>query len=228
MHAGHYRSSIIACLLAIASSILPARADDRIRPYEANAFYWQYRGEPILLIGASDYHNIFQRPDLVEHLDLMQSIGGNYVRNTMASREIKPGHNDRWPYRIVRRTDDPLINVYDLNQWDDEYWRRFSRMLEETAARGIIVEVELWERHDCYRTRDQAGWLRHPYNPDNNVNYTAEESGLPTGEWTTDPGHPLFATVPRLQNNTLVLRYQEAFIDKVLSCTLPYDHVLGL
>jgi hypothetical protein len=202
-------------------------ADDfRIRPYSGNPFYWQVQGRPILLLGASDYHNIFQRPDLVEHLDLMQSAGGNYVRNTMASREIRPDHNDLWPYRIVRHTNDPLINVYDLDQWDEEYWRRFSRMLEETAARNMIVEVELWERHDAYRTRDQAGWLRHPFNPDNNVNYTAEESRLPTGEWTTDPGHPLFATVPRLQNNTLVLRYQEAFIEKVLSYTLQYDHVL--
>ncbi len=84
----------------------------------------------------------------------------------------------------------------------------------------------MWERHDCYRTRDQAGWLRHPLNPDNNVNYTVEESGLPTGEWTTDPGHPLFATMPRLRNNTLVLGYQQAFIDKVLSYTRRYGHVL--
>lgn len=68
--------------------------------------------------------------------------------------------------------------------------------------------------------------MRHPYNPDNNVNYTSEQSGLPTGEWTTDPGHPLSATVPRLRNNRLVLRYQKAFIDKVLSCMLQYGHVL--
>jgi hypothetical protein len=217
---------VLAALVCCGHAATWADDTNRIQPYSANPFYWQYKGRPMLLLGASDYHNIFQRPDLVEHLDLIQSVGGNYVRNTMASREIRPGHNDLWPYRIVRRTDDPLINVYDLDQWDEEYWRRFSRMLEETAARSIIVEVELWERHDCYRTRDQAGWLRHPFNPDNNVNFTAEESGLPTGEWTTDPGHPLFTTVPRLENNTLVLRYQEAFIDKVLSYTLRYEHVL--
>ena len=205
-----------------------ADESDRIRPYEANPHYWQYKGRPVLLLGGSDDDNLFQWPAkrLTAQLDTLVACGGNYVRNTMASREIKPGHNDLWPYRIVKRTDDLLINVYDLDQWNEEYWRRFSRMLEETAARDIIVEVELWERHDCYRTRDQAGWLRHPFNPDNNVNYTAEESGLPTGEWTTDPGHPLFATVPRLDNNTVVLRYQEAFIDKVLSYTLRYDHIL--
>jgi hypothetical protein len=202
---------------------------DAIRVYRENPYYFQYRGEPVLLLGATDYHNLFQRPYLAEHLDLMQSYGGNYVRNTMASREITADHRDLWPYRTVETTDDPLINIYDLDRWNNEYWRRFSHMLEETYKRGIIVEIEFWERHDTYRTRDQAGWLRHPYNPDNNINFTAEESGLPTGEWH-DPwnhrGHPFFNSVPRLQNNRLVLKYQKAFIDKLLSYTVNYDHIL--
>ena len=202
---------------------------DAIRVWSENPYYFQYRGEPVLLLGASDYHNIFQRPDLVEHLDRMQSAGGNYVRNTMASREILADHNDLWPYHIVEGTNDPLINVYDLDRWNEEYWRRFSKLLEETYKRGIIVEIELWERHDTYRTRDQAGWERHPYNPDNNINYTAEESGLPVGEWIRqqfDRGHPFFNTVPKLQDNKLILSYQKAFIDKLLSYTAGYDHIL--
>jgi hypothetical protein len=204
-----------------------------IMVWEENPYYFQYKGKPILLLGASDYHNIFQRPDLLEHLEEMHSHGGNYVRNTMASREITFDHNDLWPYKIVEQTDDPLINIYDLDQWNEEYWQRFNKMLEETQKREIIVEIELWERHDTYRTRDQAGWLRHPYNPDNNINFTEEESGLPAGEWTrqrfnieTDINHPFFNTVPKLQNNIVVLDYQKAFIDKLLSYTADYDHIL--
>jgi hypothetical protein len=204
----------------------PEPDDSRIQPYRGNPFYWQYDGKPIFLIGASDYHNIFQRPDLIEHLDQMATAGANYVRNTMASREIFPDHRDLWPYRVVRETNDPLISVYDLDRWNEEYWQRFERMLRETAARGMIVEIEIWERHDCYRTRDQAGWLRHPFNPDNNVNYTAEESGLPVGEFMRDPGHPFFATVPELDGNEWVLRYQQAFVDKILSYTFEFQHVL--
>jgi hypothetical protein len=198
----------------------------RIQPYAENRFYWQYRGKPVVLIGASDYHNIFQRPDLVDHLDILAAAGGNYVRNTMASREIVGDHRDLWPYRTVRRTGDPLIDVYDLDEWNEEYWDRFQRMLEATAERHMIVEIEIWERHDTYRTRDQAGWLRHPFNPDNNVNFSAEESGLPVGEFSQDPGHPFFATVPALDNNEPVLSYQRSFVDKILSHTLRYDHVL--
>ncbi|MFP4367723.1 MAG: hypothetical protein ACLFQA_11575 [Bacteroidales bacterium] len=200
-----------------------------IRVCPDNPYYFQYKGVPLLLLGASDYHNIFQRTDLVEHLDKMISAGGNYVRNTMASREITDDHNDLWPYKIVEHTDDPLIKIYDLNQFNEEYWRRFSFMLEETFKREVIVEIELWERHDTYRTRDQAGWERHPYNPDNNINYTSEESGLPSGEWIKqefDKNHPFFKTVPRLQDNQLVLKYQRAFIDKLLTYTEHYDHIL--
>jgi hypothetical protein len=204
-----------------------------LQPYSGNPFYWQMKGEPVLLIGASDYHNIFQRPDLVRHLLLLRSVGGNYVRNTMASREILPDHRDLWPYEVdwdastlPHLTRDPLNVVYDLTRWNDLYWERFERLLQTTEELSMVVEIEIWERHDKYRTRDQAGWERHPYNPDNNVNYSADESGLPTGEWTQDPGHPFFATVPALGNNELVLGYQRAFVDKILSHTFEYSHIL--
>ena len=204
-----------------------------LQPYSENPYYWQVNGKPTLLIGASDYHNIFQRPDLVEHLELLQSVGGNYIRNTMASREILPDHRDLWPFEIVEETGDSLIFIYDLNRWNEEYWQRFDAMLEETAKRDMIVEVTIWERHDFYRTRDQAGWVRQPFNPENNINYDSEEVGLPVGEYP-DPGediynppsHPFFRSVPTMENNTVLLPYQQAFVDKILTYTFKYDHVM--
>ena len=204
-----------------------------LRPYTENPYYWQINGEPKLLIGASDYHNIFQRPDLAEHLDLLQSVGGNYVRNTMASRELLPDHRDLWPYKIVKETEDSLIFIFDLDQWNDEYWRRFNTMLEETAKRDMIVEVTIWERHDFYRTRDQAGWVRQPYNPDNNINYDRVDVGLPVGEYPgpgediyNPPSHPFFRAIPEMENNLTLLPYQQAFVDKILSYTFQYNHVI--
>jgi len=200
--------------------------DNRLQPYNQNPYYWQYKGEPILLIAGSDYHNFFQRPDLVEHLDLLKSIGGNYIRNTMASREIFADHRDLWPYEAAKATEDSLINIYDLTKWNDAYWDNFEKMLSETAARDMIVEVTIWERHDFYRTRDQAGWVRQPHNPANNINYTAEESGFPEDDSVTDPGHPFFSTVPELDNNEIILPYQQAFVDKILSYTFEHNHVM--
>lgn len=63
-----------------------------IKVYEENPFYWQYKGEPILLTGGSKEDNLFNHPEnLEEHLDLLKESGGNYVRNTMSSRD--PGQS---------------------------------------------------------------------------------------------------------------------------------------
>ncbi len=37
---------------------------------------------------------------------------------------------------------------YDLNQWNDEYWKRFDYFLKETKKRDIIVQIEIWDRFD--------------------------------------------------------------------------------
>jgi hypothetical protein len=137
----------------------------RIQPYTKNRFYWQYKGEPVLL-GGSVEDNLFQIADLEEHLDLLASVGGNYVRCTMSSRD----EGDVWPFER-----DAATGLYDLTKPGEEYWRRFARFLELAAERDIVAQFEVWDRFDFAR----APWQRNPYNPRNNVNYTARESGLP-------------------------------------------------
>jgi hypothetical protein len=43
---------------------------NRIQPYKQNPRYWQYKGKPVLLLGGTKDDNLFQIPDLKEHLDL--------------------------------------------------------------------------------------------------------------------------------------------------------------
>ena len=71
-----------------ASETMPHEAD-RIQPYAPNPFYWQYKGAPVLLLGGSVEDNLFQIADIEPHLDLLQSVGGNYVRCTMSSRTAR-------------------------------------------------------------------------------------------------------------------------------------------
>jgi hypothetical protein len=52
-----------------------------------NISYWSYEGDDVLLLGGSVQDNLFQIPELTGHLDLLVSAGGNYVRNTMSSRD---------------------------------------------------------------------------------------------------------------------------------------------
>jgi hypothetical protein len=200
----------------------------RIQPAAANPRYWQYEGKPLLLLGGSREDNLFNHPEgLAAHLDLLAASGGNYIRNTMSSRN--PGNV--WAFKRLEN------GRYDLNQWDDEYWRRFETLLRLTRERGIIVQIEIWDPWDYFKSEaprgygpDNIGWESCPYNPKLNVNYTAGQSGLAEEidyySGAKPSGHLFFHTVPALKDAPLVRKYQEAFVEKILSISLSFPNVL--
>jgi len=196
---------------------------DRIRPYAKNPHYWQHKGEPVLLLGGSKDDNLFQIPDLKEHLDLLASVSGNYIRNTMSARVDKG-----YEVQAFKKVPD---GKYDLNRWNDEYWRRFQNLLRWTGQHDIIVQIEVWDRFDYTDRKGTWGerpWQISPYRPANNINYTSEESGL-AETYPDHPGvdkQPFFHTIPAMDDNKVLRRYQEAFVDKMLSYSLPCGNVL--
>ena len=192
-----------------------------IRPYTINPFYWEYKGKPLVLLGGTWQDNLFNHPEgLAEHLDKLVEVGGNYIRNTMSSRNAA----NVWAFA---KNEDGL---FDLDKWNGEYWKRLDNLLKLTLERDIIVQVELWDPHDLCRDAKLAGWSFHPFNPVNNITYTVEESKLPTSidyaPKSVPSPHTFFRTVPELDDNKLVLQYQKKYIDKILSITLAYPHVL--
>jgi hypothetical protein len=201
---------------------------DAISVYKENPFYWIYNGSPVLLIGGSAEDNLFNHPKgLEEQLDRLKSAGGNYIRNTMSSRN--PGNP--WPHKMLEN------GMYDLSQWNDEYWRRFETLLELCRERDIIVQIEIWDPWDYFKTEaplgygpDNVGWESCPYNPLLNINYTAEESGLATDiayySGAVPSGHVFFHSVPGLKDIPVILKYQEAFVGKLLSVSLDFPNVL--
>ncbi len=206
---------IWAVILLLMLSPLGAQ---EIRPWDQNPRYWQYRGQPVLLLGASDDDNLFQWPDhqLKQHLDQLAQAGVNYVRNTMSDRRDRGW--EVYPFRKLPR------GKYDLEQFNPEYWRRLERFLLWTQQRRIVVQIEIWDRFDYSR----KPWIVHPYNPANNINYTSAQSGLVL-RYPKHPGaneQPFFFTTAQQQNNRIVLRYQQRFVDRLLDHTLKYDHVL--
>ena len=186
---------------------------NRIQIYKENPRYWQYKGKSILLIGGSVKDNLFQIPNLRKHLELMKSVGGNYVRSTMGWS----GEGNIPPFKKVGEK-------YDLEQWNEEFWNRFRNFVKLTHEMDIIVQIEVWATFAYYR----EPWAANPFNPKNNSNYTAEETGLPT----VVKDHPVaaknnfFWSVPKERNQRIVLKYQEKFVDKLLAETLPYGHIL--
>jgi hypothetical protein len=173
-------------------------------------------------LGGSDDDNLFQwsEKDLIVQLDRLAAAGGNVIRNTMSDRKDR-GH-EVYPFKQQKD------GKYDLNEWNVEYWTRFERMLRETAKRHIIVQIEVWDRFDYTDTGGSDHWQNHPYNPQNNVNYTCEQSGF-AKRYPDHPGankQPFFFTTPKQRNNQEVLMYQQRFVEKMLDHALRYDHVL--
>jgi len=206
---------------ASVTTTLPA-AEPALRPWPENPFYWEYQGKPCLLLGATDDDNLFQwpSPQMEEQLDALVAAGGNFIRNTMSDRPDQGF--ELYPFRRL-----PDGN-YDLEQWNETYWDRFERMLRATRQRGIIVQIEIWDRFDYTDSKGCDRWQKHPYHPKNNVNYTYEESGFAT-RYPDHPAankQPFFFTTPQQRNNQVVLAVQNRFVDKLLAHALEYDHVL--
>jgi len=216
LHSRFYLSILLGLFLATAAPLASADDAARIRPYAANPYYWEYQGAPVLLLGGSKDDNLFQIPELKAHLDEMAAIGANYIRNTMSDRRDL-GHEIS-PFKLLED------GRYDLDAWSEQYWKRFENMLTWTAERGIIVQIEVWDRFD-HATKH---WEIDPYNPKNNINYSYDESGFEE-HYEDHPGanrQPFFFTTPKQRNNAVVLPYQQHFVEKMLSYTLPQGHVL--
>lgn len=188
-------------------------AQPGIAPSKDFPGYWSVDGEPVMLIGGSVEDNLFQYSDLEAHLDTLASVGGNYVRNTMSSRD----EGNVWPFEKVD-------SLYDLNIWNETYWNRFEHFLKLTSDRNIMVQLEVWATFDFYRDN----WDVNPFNPKNNKNYGTSRTKLPL-EVATHPiytENDFFRSVPTQLNNAKVLEWQQKFVDKLLEHSLKYDHVL--
>lgn len=220
-----YWSRLGIAFLTGMSLVLPCqRLVAQLVPWAENPWYWSYAGKPVLLLGGSDDDNLFQWPaeKLIPQLDRIQMAGGNVIRNTMSDR--KDAGFEVYPFLQLES------GKYDLSKWNGIYWERFERLLKETQARQIFIQIEIWDRFDYTdnRANDPRRWQDHPYAPENNINYSGEESTL-AAVYPRHPGandQPFFYTTPGQRNISCVLKFQEAFVHKLLDYTLDYDHIL--
>lgn len=188
------------------------RNEQSIKVFPGNNYYWQYKSKPIILIGGSKDDNLFQIHDLKGHLDLMQGIGANYIRNTMSSRD----EGNVQPFQHINGS-------YDLTLWNKEYWQRFKKLLHLTYKRDIIIQIEIWAFHDFF-----GSWDKNPWNPKNNLSYSEDDVRLKKEKYGSywNNLHDFFLSVPKVNNDEVLLGYQKRFVDKVLSYSLAYPNVL--
>ena len=192
-------------------------AGEYIIPYSKNKRYWEYKGKPVLLLGGSKNDDLFLDEGLEDHLDDMVSVGANYIRNVMTGAAKNA-------YPFLRLED----GLYDLNEWNPEYWDRFEQLIKLCDERDIIVQIEIWDRFDY----SAEAWLESPWHPKNNINYTLSETGL-NNEYSEYPWRdkqPFFHTISGLplynKKLDIIKKYQELYVYKLLSHSLKYGNVL--
>ncbi|MBW6537520.1 MAG: hypothetical protein K0B11_21100, partial [Mariniphaga sp.] len=155
--------------------------------------------------------------------------GGNYLRCTMSSRD----EGDEFPFYRDTQT-----GLFDLEKWNDSYWKKFEYFLQATQKREIIVQIEIWATYDFYsRTshiiNGKTAWERNPFNPANNSNYSESESGMfnifrSNGQEIINPFFNTVLPLPdpfNFETRPVVLAFQQKFVDKLLSESLKCDHV---
>lgn len=209
---------VLVLLVGVFCSAVGADDGGRIRPCDENRGYWQYKGQAVLLLGGSRTDHIFLLDDLESHLDEIAGVGANYVRNTMSQRE-------GLELKAHKRLAD---GKFDLDEWNEEYWKRFADCLKWCSERDIIIQIEVWDRFDF----SQEHWANSPWRPANNVNYTTSQTGLadnyPVHPWRDK--QPFFHTIAGMKlydkRNDLIRKHQERFVDKMLSYSLDYGNVL--
>ena len=188
-----------------------------IKEYSKNPSYLEYQGSPILLIGGTDDENVYQWPSSAKRkqLDTLVTCGGNYDRCTMSYRD----EGNTAPFKKL------ADGKYDLERWNSDFWRRFNEYLSLCKQRNIIVQIEIWATHDLSKGR----WAKmHPFCPKNNVNYDAKPDTVldNVGVYPWLRENPFYTTIPALRNDRKVLKYQKAFVDKILSYSLNFDNII--
>ncbi len=185
-----------------------------------NPHYLLFRGRPTLLIGSTEHYGAVLNLDFdyLRYLDELKSKGLNLTRtfsgvycedepsfkikhNTLAparGRLIAP-----WARSVVPGNADGG-NKFDLDRWDEAYFRRLKEFLTQAGRRGIVVELVLF----CPFYEDPM-WHLSPMNAGNNTR------GL--------------GTMPRTEVYTLkhpeMLALHEALVAKICAELKDFDNL---
>ena len=185
-----------------------------------NGHYFLFRGKPTVLVGSGEHYGAVLNADFnyVPYLDELRANGLNLTRtftgvyceptgafkiadNTLApakgkllcpwARSATPGYANGG-------------NKFDLDQWDEAYFRRLKEFVAQAGQRGIVVELVLFCPY-----YDDSMWELSPLNARNNT------SGL--------------GDLKRTEANTLhsgkLLEVQRAMVRKIVTELREADNV---
>lgn len=146
-----------------------------------NGHYFLWRGKPAILITSGEHYGAVLNADFdyVTYLDTLKKDGLNMTRVWSGSyREVAGSFGITenvlapQPHKYLcpwKRSETPGYfdgdNKFDLNQWDEAYFRRLRDFMTAASKRGVVVEMNLF----CPNYEDSM-WTANPLNAKNNVN----------------------------------------------------------
>ena len=195
-----------------------ANAADAITVHPENPKYFLFRGKPLVLITATEhYGSVMNRPfNFERYLDDAVQHKMTLTRTFLLFRELQSARNPSSPCKpespdyiapFPRTGPGKAMDgepIYDLDQWNLEYFERLHRFLDAASKRGIIVELTLFSN-----TYADNIWALNPFRAKNN------KQSVGNIEW------PEYLS---LKDPELVRR-QTSYARKIIQETSEYDNV---
>jgi hypothetical protein len=202
------------------------KIQEPIKLYPQNPRYFLYRGKSEILVTSSeDYGSILNLDfNYPIYLDELQSHGLNHARVFSGVYREIPGVSFGVEGNVAAplegryicpwaRSNEPGAkgggNLFDLDTWDEKYFKRMKDYMRQAQKRGIVVEFVLF----CTFYYNYFGndlWDICPLNHNNNVNDTERVEGY---------------EVYKLKNKRL-LEYQEKMVTKLVRELNEFDNLI--
>ena len=207
----------LCCFLLLCPRV---HADPRpIQLHPQNPHYFLWRGKPAILISSGEHYGAVINLDFDyrKYLETLARDHLNLTRTFLAYRE-QPGAFNIAGNSLAPKPDKFIApwarspapgyfdggNKFDLTQWDAAYFSRLKDFVRFAAARGIVVEANLFS---CFYS--EKSWNTHPLNSRNNIN------GVGNCAWDEALG---------LKHGDL-LKFEEAYVRKVIEELREFDNV---
>lgn len=155
---------MLACLCGILALI--SRADARtaikIETSKSGKRYLAYDGKPLLAFGPGDENRLISEKDPAaaqRWAKWQQDNGMNLLRAYPASVPL-PGALHPFKQKDGK---------WDVDAWNDEYFRNMSRFISVLEERGIVLHLQLWQIV-WFKEDKPERWASNYVNPANNCN----------------------------------------------------------
>jgi len=185
-------------------------AQNPISLHSENPHYFTYKSKPTILISSAEHYGAVLNLDFdyKKYLSVLKQNGFNQTRIFSgvycegSEYDIEKGKKFDWsevqnplaprPGKLLApwaRSNTPGYirsgNKFDLDTWDEAYFRRLKDFISEANNHGVIVEVVLFTAF-----YSPNFWLNSPLNPINNVN---DVEDIPYNEFHLPKHRKLFS-----------------------------------